>query len=436
MRKILFFLLIILCAGIQAQPLMTLEEAVTIGLKNNYNIQIARNQEQIALNNKGYGTAGFLPKIDVTSGYSKVDNKLELDRPVLESNTDINNWNAEIKLNWTLFDGFKMFIDKSKYNELAEQTRYRIRHNIESTIVQISYLYFNLVQQEQLYQVYLDTRDVSKTRLSREKIRNQIGGASSTDLFNAKVSFNNDQSSLLSQELQVKIAREQLNVLLGRDPSTEFTVSPEIHIPELTIALDKIKEQALKQNSNLKAAEFNKKAADRNVQASRTKFLPKLSMFASYGYADQTQNSDVGDFPNLDVGKKSTDATVGLSLSFNLFNGRRDKIELQNAKIAANNQELVLRDTRNQLVGLVQEIYDTYHQRLQLMALEEENIEAAQTNLNLQRERHNLGVASSLAFRDAQVSFARVQTALIAARFQARISRLELEQLIGMLEIE
>jgi outer membrane protein TolC len=71
-----------------------------------------------------------------------------------------------------------------------------------------------------------------------------------------------------------------------------------------------------------------------------------------------------------------------------------------------------------------------------VVILEEQNIEAARQNLDLQRERNNLGIANSLEFRDAQVSHARAQTSLITARYQARISRLEVDQLTGVLRIE
>jgi outer membrane protein TolC len=47
-----------------------------------------------------------------------------------------------------------------------------------------------------------------------------------------------------------------------------------------------------------------------------------------------------------------------------------------------------------------------------------------------------LGVAGSLEFRDAQVNFERAQTTLIVARYQARIAQLEIEQLIGAIQLD
>lgn len=140
-------------------------------------------------------------------------------------------------------------------------------------------------------------------------------------------------------------------------------------------------------------------------------------------------------FPRT-VESQNKDADVGLSLSFNLFNGFRKKIDLQNARIEAMNQELALADAKNQIAGLVQEKYDTFKKQLELVSLEEQNEVSAQQNLDLQQERYNIGTANSLEFRDAQINLIRAQTASIASRYQSKITKLEIEQLIGKVAIE
>ena len=72
---------------------------------------------------------------------------------------------------------------------------------------------------------------------------------------------------------------------------------------------------------------------------------------------------------------------------------------------------------------------------MELIELEEENIKAAEQNLELQQDRFDIGNTTSIEFRDAQLNYTRAQNTLIAARFQARISRLQLEQLTGSLDI-
>lgn len=436
MLRIALLLVLLLTQSVVAQQLMTLEDAITLGLRSNYDIQIVRNEVEIADNDKGKGLAGFLPSLDVSGGVSRTDSDQDLSHPPISSNTGVDNWNAEATLSWTIFDGFRMFANRGLYNDLAELTEYQARDRIENTVVGIAQAYFNLVLQEQLLQIAIDTRDVSETRLGREKVRNELGGASSTDLFNAQVAFNSDQSALLDQQLQVMIAREQLNILLGQDPSTEFQVSREIAVPELAIEYDQLLDMATQHNAILKSAEAGKRVSDRSVQLARSAFMPRVAAFASYGYSDQTLNSDAGLYAGRDIGTETGSATVGLLLSLNLFNGRRDHIDLQNAKVEATNQQLALRDARNRLTGAVRGAYDTYRKRVAIVELEDQNLAAARQNLELQRERHELGTANSLEFRDAQVSYARAQTSLITARYQARVSHIELERLIGALEIE
>jgi len=54
---------------LSAQNEMSVEDAIQLGLKNNFDIQIARNNAEIAENNKTLGTSGLLPTPDANGGY-------------------------------------------------------------------------------------------------------------------------------------------------------------------------------------------------------------------------------------------------------------------------------------------------------------------------------------------------------------------------------
>ena len=48
MRKLILIILILSTSSINAQQLLSLEEAISYGLQHNYNIQIVENQNKIA----------------------------------------------------------------------------------------------------------------------------------------------------------------------------------------------------------------------------------------------------------------------------------------------------------------------------------------------------------------------------------------------------
>ena len=414
---------------------MTVEDAIKRGLKNNYDIQIARHTAEIAINNKGKGIANFLPVIDTNSDFRYDDSNEETGSPTRFGNASTRSLNSQLSLSWTLFDGFGMFADKTRYDELARSGEYQARDTIERTVVTIMEAFFNLVQQEQLLDVVHDTRDISKRRLEREEVRRDLGGASSTDLLNARVNFNNDESVLLDQQLAVTIAHTDLNITLARDPLTPVVVKKEIIIPPFDTEYDDLLMSARERNSTLLTASYNKKAADENVRIAKSAFWPRLVLNSSYGYTDRALRGEEV-MISTDKDSHSIESGVGLMLSFNLFNGNVDKINYQNARLEALNQDLTVRNIENEIAGLVQEKYTTFQKRMAKVRLEEENTGTARQNLELQKERYATGASDSLDFRDAQVNYARAQVRLIVARYDARISLLEIQQLIGKLKIE
>jgi len=288
-----------------------------------------------------------------------------------------------------------------------------------------------LVQQEQLLDVALNTRDISRTRLDRETVRRDLGGVSSTDLLNARVNFNNDQAVLLDQELRVAIAKKEINVLLSREPLEEVTVKKEIKVLPLNISFNELLGLAEQQNSFLLTAKQNLKVSEEGVRLAKSSFWPRLDLNANYGYKDRALFGE-------DVSSRRSetiDASVGLALTFNLFNGNVDRINYQNARIEKINSALALKNISNQLAGLVSEKFTTFNKRVEKVKLEDENVVTAGQNLELQKERYSIGASDSLDFRDAQVNMVRANSSLIVARYQARITLLEIEQLIGKIEI-
>ena len=414
---------------------MTVEDAIRLGLKNNYDIQIARNTAEIATNNKGKGIANFLPVIDTNSELRYDNTNENTSSPTSFGDSVTRTSDTFLSLTWTLFDGFRMFADKKRFDELAMSGEYEARDRIERTVVSIMVSFFNLVQQEQLLDVIRDTLAVSKRRLELEEVRRELGGASSTDLLNARVNYNNDESTLLDQQLAATIALNELNIVLARDPVTPVVVKKEIVIPPLTMKYEELLTIAKKENSTLLTARYDKRVAEEDVRIAKSVFWPRLFLNGNYGYVDRALFGDEI-IPGTDRRRHSIDSTIGLFVSFNVFNGNVDKINFQNSRLELLNRDLNLQNIENEITGLVREKYTTYQKRMAKVKIEEENTATAKQNMELQKELYATGASDSLDFRDAQVLYARAQVNLIVSRFDARISLLEIEQLIGKVAVE
>jgi len=419
-----------------AQEILSLEDAVRICLRNNFDIQIARNTAEASRNDIGRGTAGFLPRLD-SQGNLIYDSTQYHGRGVTGDSRDYRTYGSELILSWTLFDGFRMFADNRRYRELARAGDEQARDSIESSVVSAMTAYFDLVRQEQLLDVARTNRDISRARLELEEIRRSLGGASSTDLLNARVNYNNDQTLLLEQGLRATIARKELNILLARDPDMPLEVRKEIEVPELPWTLAELQERSRNESAALQAARFRMQASREQVDAADSAFWPQLVLGGQYGYTNRSALESSGAATTVfnQDSSRTLDAAVLLQLKFNIFNGNIDRINAQNARLDAKSAALVHADIENRIAGLMYELHKTFVKQVEVVGLETQNTVTAEQNMQLQKERYQTGAADSLDFRDAQVNVLRAQSTLITARYLARIALLNIQQLIGEIAI-
>ena len=120
---ILLFVLLFSSDVFSQDTLLTLEKAIEISLKNNYDIRISKNLTEQQENNNTLGNAGMLPDVDVKGTFSKSSYSLE---QKYNSGSEVNhnasgatNTAADLGANWTIFDGLKMFNTKAKLSELS-----------------------------------------------------------------------------------------------------------------------------------------------------------------------------------------------------------------------------------------------------------------------------------------------------------------------------
>src|SRR5690606_9722933 len=151
--------------NIMAQERLTLEEAIRIGLENNYDIKLSRNSQEISRNDLKYGIVAMLPS--VTGNLVDVNNvqtsEVELSNGGTRNanNAKTTSLNYGASLNWKIFDGFQMFTNYDKLKEFDKLGELNVKLNVQTTIADIIASYFDLVAQEQQLEATQTALDVS-----------------------------------------------------------------------------------------------------------------------------------------------------------------------------------------------------------------------------------------------------------------------------------
>jgi outer membrane protein TolC len=240
----------------KAQEIVTLETAVKIALENNYEIKIASNNSLINKTNVAIGNAGMLPTVAATL---TTNNRIQNSSQTLQSgvvnsldNAKNNSLNYGVNLDWTVFDGFKMFAKLDQLKELQKLGEAQLKQTILSKINAITSTYFDLVQQQQQLKALDSTIVISNQRLALAQNRFGIGKASKLEVLNAQVDLNTDKVTLLRQKELYANTKILFNQILARDTKTDFQVTDVIKV-DSGLLLPELTALAEKQNPQLEA---------------------------------------------------------------------------------------------------------------------------------------------------------------------------------------
>lgn len=430
-KKLFLAGILFLCwAGtLSAQQQLTVDEAIGIGLENNYNIQIFENRLSVAENNRSLGNAGFLPTLDLTGSRTESVEDSEFNAGGQAQSTSgarSTSTNASLNLNWTLFDGLRMFKTYDLLEVVEEISNAELRLEMESLVRQITLSYFDIVRIENQLRVLENTVDVSLERIEIEETKLDLGSGSEVELLQARSDLNADLSAQLQEGNVLNEAKIALNQLLARDPRTDFEVADAIPIRR---GLDEqvLYEKTIAENSELDIARMQQNAAELEVQQLKGGRFPEVELNSGYRY---NRNEAGGGFIQFN---ETTGFSIGLTARVNLFDGFNTNRRIQNAQINQKNSRLQLDESRLMIQSRFRTLFRTYQNNIELVDLEQDNLSNAEETLDIALERFRLGSISSLELREAQRTFLEAENRLINAQFNAKFAETELLRLSGEL---
>jgi len=445
LRTIIIILSMLSLSVLAQTPKLSLEQCLDIALKNNSDIITNKNLNESAEKGVLGSYSGILPTVGASAGYSKSeygsveverDVPIEFDpvtfeptkyerRVITQPGYTTKFHSSGVTLNQNIFDGgnWWFMIKQAKSEKTASDYSYKSVENM--VILNVQQYFFDLLKQQKLLEVYELAVQRSKDQLDKTQKMFDLGAVAKVDVYRSKVNLGNDQIQYLSQKNAVISAKNNLNVAMGREPETNFEIEPEFVLKERYTSADQFIEKAIKDNPGLKKVKQDIKSQQYAVNRSQSTFYPQLS--GSVGYY---RGNEVFDnvWSNFD---KNWNLNYRVGLSINLFNGFRDKVNIQQNKLYLKNTKENLIASERNLKSLIIQLIDNYNSYLEIIDINKENLEAAQEEYRLEEERYRIGSSTQLEVREAQVNLTRAEQTLVAAQYNARITQAQLEEKLG-----
>ncbi len=417
-------------APVQAQDILTLDDALRLARERNYDIQVAQNNTRIARADFSAGNAGFLPTLDATAGYNGTLSNTK--QSFLSGQTNevdgalTTRSSAGVDLRWTLFDGLGRNAALDRLRTEFEQQQNSARNTVEDVIQEVTLSYFELVRQQEQRVVLQEAVTISEERLRIAELRRDLGSASELEVRQARFDLNTDRVNILRQETTLINAKSNFNQLLVRPLDLDYTVQDTIPVDPVD-PVEALYERALERNTLLQIAEQERAIAAILIRENRADWLPTIDANAGYAYSDLTAES------GFLLSNQGTDFTYGLTLNLGLFDGFNRRRRVENATVRLRNAELVIENIRTQLQSNVSRAYQIFLNSQQTVAIEQENVTLARLNVATALERFELGTITSVELREVQETLTQAQSLLLFAQFEAKQAEIELLRLTGRL---
>jgi len=426
----ILLLLIIVFPAVKAQRTLSLDDAVKITLKNNFDILVANNDASISKVNNTPGNAGMLPYVaingsgsyNVNNTYQKYPDGSSVNLPALNSST----LSAGIQLTWTLFDGGKMFVTKSKLNEIESLGEIQYRDKVMQTLFDVISAYYDIVRQKQQLKSIHVALNYNKDRVVIAQAGFNAGSLIKTDLLQAKIDLNVINENLINQQFAIDEANKTLNRLLGQSKDSVFVISDSIPLnysPNRAELFQKLN------TSNTSILSFQKQIDIANLAVKELKsgYLPNVGFRAGYYFSQSTN-------PNLTITQNRTvGPQVGGTVVIPLFSAGENNRKVSVAKIQSQSAEYDLQNIKLQVNTLLENTLTDYENQQRLFEIETENNELALENYRISMDRLRLGQTTSLEVHIAQEDFVQSSTRLINFRFNLKMAETKLKQLVSAL---
>jgi len=427
-----FILMMLLCVSgmavsIAQEEYLSVDDAVQYALEHNYNVQAAENVKAIAENNTSSFNTGKLPTVNASAGsnynFNRVTNKAN--DAVVKENSNSFPFSAGVSVNYVLYDASRK-LNIEQLNERVDLSDLQLRQTVESLLSGLLIGYYRVAQLEQDVSVKKDNFDISKRNLTRAEYAFDYGVTNKLGVLNNEVNVNNDSIAYQIALVEFANAKRDLNVLMGRDASIDFTTDTTISFIS-DLSLDQLRADAAQNNVFIQMADQSISIDQLNIDLARSGWMPSVSANGAYNWRQQFYVNN----PTEYLGNNGF--TGGLNLSWNIFDGGRTKTAVDNSKIAIESTRLYKEEIARQIDRDILNGWMAYENALLIIDAQRKNIETSTSNFERTNEKYKLGSATITTLREAQTNLLNTRLGLVQAIYQAKVFEIQLIQLAGKL---
>ena len=413
----------------------SLDQCLELALKNNATVIAARNNYHVAKSDVWTGWGRVLPGVNSQLGYSRRvsgPTTLTVQDPITGQFTSgltgiqtSKGYSASISAsqNWSL-GGYDFYSIQEK-NAARNMSLSSYQLSRQELILSVKQAYFDVLKAKMLLGIQEKALKRAEEQLKIAQTRYDLGSASFSDVLKAKVLHGDVKLALITAENTLKLTKASLNSWMGQNVDLPIEVEENLNQPQFDYSYEDALDLALKENVDLKKAEFNLKSVEAQLGMARSSFFPDFSLSGSYSW----RNVDLEEIKW--IRQKDYAWNLSASFSFPIFENFQRKHNLSYAKANLNTTKENLRQTKNDVALQLKQAFLGVQQAQEKTSLTKDKLQSAKEDLDLMQEKYNLGAASILELLDAEVSYKQAESDQVQALYDYNLAVAQFEKTIG-----
>lgn len=400
----------------------SLEDLYGIALERSERIKISEEDLFIAERGKDKAKSVLLPKLSAFGNYTKYsEDKSSSTGAVIQPN-DSTSWG--LRLDQSLSVSGREITAFNISKEGIEKSRYELHAVKEFYIFSVASAYYDALRAKKAVEIArANVERLTKYR-DAASVRLKVGEVTKTDLSRAEAGLSGAQAELVKAENNLKLTRAVLARVVGLNGDFEIieTVDSTQHT-EGAGDLQLLKQTAISERAELKAAVIQKKIAEDQVKYTKGSYWPTLSIAGVYSRRNEEPASAF-------LNKESIYG--GINLNFAFFEGGLRKAEVREAESRQRQTELFHEDIKKTVGIEVENAYlDFQTQKGVLKSLKDQLI-FARDNYNSVSRQYEFGLADSIDVIDANTLLLTAERQVTDAGYSYQLSILRLQRTTGV----
>ena len=443
---------------------ITLEQALKIGLSENVSVKVADMEIQRTGFAKKGTYASLFPQIDASGSFQRTIKKqvmyMDFDMSALggsmgggeggegttppsggEGSVDAgssssngggfevgrwNNFSAGISASMPLVNAqlWKSLKISGLDVELAVE---KARSSRLDMVTQVKSAFFSTLMAKEAFEVYKQVYENAIQNLAETQKKYDVQKASEMDLIRAKTTVANAVPNVYNAESSIILALWQLKAVLGVDLDMNLDVAGKLsdYAEHMLYDINENQEVSLDRNTTMKQLAIQAEMLSETLKLQKYANIPSLSMVFNY-----SMNAMTNDF-NFSEYRWTPYAVVGFSLNIPIFAGGKRYQQIRQAKNQYDQVKLQTLNTERQLKIAIRQNLATMETSMNSYYAAQDAVASAQKGYDITEASYKVGRSTLIELNDAQLALTQSRLAESQAILNFLTAKTQLEQALG-----